>query len=189
MSSWSRLAAASAVLATAVVIVGTQHGTDATASVAVTDAVAQSQALTTAPTLRAADASQIDGAAAAILAKDLRTRIPLPLGGNFDGIRWSDLDGAISSHDVQVVVEYNAACQWFRALRDGRQADDARRIVADIPAWQATRGQSTAEIAAAVAADVVGGGGRAFDGVLRDCDAAHDREVTYAREHGATPSR
>jgi hypothetical protein len=171
-----------------VAIVGTRQGPDATASV-VSDAVAESQALVAAASLREVDATQLDGATASTLAEDLERRIPLPSGGNFGGIRWSDLDGAISSHDVQVVVEYNAACQWFRALRDGRRANDARRIVADIPAWQATRGQPTAEIAAAVAADVASGGGQVLDGVLRDCDAAHEREVKYSREHGTTPSR
>lgn len=189
MSSWGRLAAASAVLATVVAIVGTQRGTDATASVVVNDAVVQSQALISAPTLRAADASQLDPAEAASFADDLAARIPVPSGGNFDGIRWSELDGVISSHDIQVVLEYNAACQWFRALRDGRQADDARRIISDIPGWQATRGQATADITAAVAADVAAGGGQAFDDVLRDCDAAHEREVEYARDRGTPPSR
>jgi hypothetical protein len=86
-------------------------------------------------------------------------------------------------------VEYNAACQWYRALRDGREVADAERVIADAPSWQGIRGHATGELAAGVAADVAAGGGEALTGVLRQCDAAHQQEVAYARANGKAGER
>jgi len=147
-------------------------------------AVRQSGQLAAAPDLASGGGRELSGADGAALAADLATRIPVPSGGNLNGIEWGDLDGTIAAALAQSVVEYNAACQWYRALRDGRQAADARRVIADIPAWQGTRGRETGELAAAVAADVAAGGGEALSGVLRQCDASHVREVAYATAHG-----
>src|SRR4051794_41880994 len=46
--------------------------------------------------------------------------IPLPAGGTLNGINWSVDGGAWESSTIEGMVEYNAACQWLRAWRDGR---------------------------------------------------------------------
>lgn len=132
---------------------------------------------------------ELDGESAAALVQKLAGRVPLPAGGTFDGIQWAELDGTITAAQVQEVVEYNAACQWYRALRDGRQVADARRIVADAPFWQGLRGQATGDLAAGVAADVAAGGGEVVAGVLAQCDEAHKREVAYAEAGGKEAQR
>lgn len=173
-------------VAAAGLILAPHQGPQATAA-AVSDSVTQSRALVDAKGLPADERSALDGRRAAALAGDIAPRIPLPAGGTFNGIQWLELDGTIGAQDVQVVLEYNAACQWYRALRDGREADTARRIVADIPSWQATRDRGTGELTAAVAADVTAGGGPVLTGVLRDCDASHESEVAYAKARATVP--
>ena len=162
------------------------HGAAAAAGDA---AVLESTQLAAAADLAPAGGAELDAPRAAALAAELATRIPVPAGGNFNGIAWTELDGTIGAALVQSVVEYNAACQWYRALRDGRQVADARRVIADVPAWQACRGRETGALAAAVASDVAAGGGDALTGVLRDCDAAHVREVAFAQAHGKPGER
>ena len=151
-------------------------------------ATLQSGELAAAPSLAGAGA-ELRAPQAAALAAELADRIPLPAAGTLDGIRWTELDGTIGAVQAQAVVEYNAACQWYRALRDGRQVTDARRVIADVPGWQATRGRETGALAAAVAADVAAGGGEALTGVLRDCDAAHRRDVAFAAASGKAGGR
>ncbi len=165
-----------------------QHGQGAIAAPG-DEVVLQSARLAAAPDLPAADATELDGAQAAVTAGDLGARVPVPAGGNFNGIRWAELDGTVGAQEVQALLEYNAACQWYRALRDGRQTAEARSVIADVPRWQATRARATGELAAAVAADVAAGGGDALTGVLRDCDAAHRREVAFAAANGKTAER
>lgn len=123
---------------------------------------------------------ELEGPDAAARAREVATRVPLPAGGTLRGIRWTELDGSIRPAQVEEIVQYNAACQWYRALRDGREGGRAAQIIADIPGWPALRGHATGELAAAVAADVAAGGGQAFTGVLRQCDEAHEREIAYA---------
>ena len=132
---------------------------------------------------------ELEGAQAEELAARVAAGVPLPAGGNFNGIRWAELDGTITAAQVQEVVEYNAACQWYRALRDGRQAADARRIIAEVPGWEGVRGRATGELAAGVAADVAAGGGATLTGVLRQCDDSHRRQVAYAEAHGKVGER
>lgn len=159
------------------------------ASAAQDAAVLLSGQLVAAPSVPLDGEPELDGPRAAALAADASTRVPLPAGGNFDGIRWGELDGTIGAAQVEEVVQYNAACQWYRALRDGRDVADARRVIADIPGWQALRGHATGELAAAVAADVAAGGGDALTGVLRQCNEAHEREIAYARAGGTAGER
>jgi hypothetical protein len=186
MRLWRRWLIIGVAFATAGLVLAPHHGPQATAA-AVDDSVTQSQALVAARDLPADERAGLDGSRAAALADDIAPRIPLPAGGTFNGIRWKELDGTIGAPDVQVVVEYNAACQWYRALRDGREPDTARSVIADIPRWQATRDRGTAELTGLVADDVRAGGGPALTGVLRDCDASHESEVRYARERGTIP--
>jgi hypothetical protein len=113
--------------------------------------------------------------------------VPLPDGGNLNGIRWEEGGGTVHPAELEGVLEYNAACQWLRASRDGREADVARRILADVPAWPALRGTDSGAVWNQVVREL-GRGGEVSAGVLADCDASHEREVAYAAERGRIPS-
>ena len=182
MRAWRRWALVAVVVVIAGAASAGHHGHGAAAA-ADDAATLQSRELAAAPDL-AGGGEELDGRRAAALAADLATRVPLPAGGTFNGIQWSELDGTIGTAQVQEVVEYNAACQWYRALRDGREVADARRVIAEAPGWQGIRGHATGELAAGVAADVAAGGGDVLTGVLRDCDAAHRRDLAFAAAHG-----
>ena len=91
--------------------------------------------------------------------------------------------------EIAGVLQYNAACQWLRAWRDGREKDAAQQVLTDVPAWPAWRFGETAGVLGAVAADVRAGGGAAATRLLVDCDAAHEREVVYATARGLAVSR
>jgi hypothetical protein len=187
MRAWRRWLLVGVVVVVGAAVSTGQHGHGAAAA-ADDAATLQSRQLAAAPDLPP-EGPELTGSQGADLAADLATRVPLPAGGNFNGIEWSELDGTIGASLVQAVVEYNAACQWYRALRDGRQTADARRVIAEVPAWQASRGRETGALAAAVAADVAAGGGDALTGVLRQCDDAHRREVAYAGASGKAGER
>ena len=184
MTAWRRWLLVVVVVVVGAAVSAGQQGQGAAAAAADDAATLQSRQLAAAPDLANSGGEELDERRAAAFAADLATRIPLPAGGNFNGIQWSELDGTIGAAFVQAVVEYNAACQWYRALRDGREVADARRVIADVSTWQATRGRETGALAEAVAADVAAGGGEALTGVLRDCDAAHLREVALAAADG-----
>lgn len=131
----------------------------------------------------------VPGQTARVVAGDLADAVPLPEGGTFDGVRWEQAGGDFTVAQIGLVLQHNAACQWLRAWRDGRQTPTSARVLADVPSWPAWRGSETGELMAQVAADVRAGGGRAADAMLADCDAAHERETAYATQHGLTPSR
>jgi len=189
MSAWRRWLIVVVVVVVGAAVSAGQHGHGAAAAAADDAATLQSRQLAAAPALAGGGGEELDGRRAAALAADLATRVPLPAGGNFNGIQWGDLDGTIGAALVQEVVEYNAACQWYRALRDGRGVADARRVIVDLPGWQGIRGHATGDLAAGVAADVAAGGGDVLTGVLRQCDAAHQREVAYAAANGKAGER
>jgi len=188
MRAWRRWLLVGALVVAGAAVSAGQHGHGA-ASASDDAATLQSRQLAAAPDLPAGGGEDLDGRSAAALAAEVATRVPLPAGGNFNGIEWNELDGTIGAAVVQEVVEYNAACQWYRALRDGREVADARRVVADAAGWQGIRGRATGELAAGVAADVVAGGGPVLTGVLRQCDAAHQHEVAYAAASGKAGER
>ena len=145
---------------------------------------ARSRALTTAPTPdpggRAYRGSDAVERAAAIAAS-----IPLPEGGNFEGIRWQEAEGELTEHDIAFVLQYNATCQWHRARRDGREAASAGSVVADTPRWPAFR-----DTALGAALETAGDRGtEESEALLADCDATHERELAYAAARGRAPSR
>jgi hypothetical protein len=112
--------------------------------------------------------------------------VPLPRGGNFNGVRWEEAGAGLTDADVQAVQQYNAACQWLRALSDGREAVVARAILADVPSWPSLRGTDRAQLwADAMAAFPKG---QLAAALLADCRASHAREVEYARGLGLPPS-
>jgi hypothetical protein len=111
--------------------------------------------------------------------------IPLPAGGNFNGIRWELTDGDIPAGQMDFVLRYNAACQWLRAWRRGSaSALGVFRRAVSSPAF---RGEGATRLAG-VAAEAGRGGGKDLSAMLADCNASHGREVAYARRLGLAPS-
>jgi hypothetical protein len=117
--------------------------------------------------------------------EQLGAAVPEPAGGNFNGIRWEEAGRGLTEADVHAVQEYNAACQWLRALADGRHPGLARDILDDVPAWPTFR----AGASGGLWRDALAGfpGGELAQGVLADCRASHEREVAYAQELGLPP--
>jgi hypothetical protein len=108
--------------------------------------------------------------------------IPVPDGGNFNGIRWELAEGEIPAPTMDFVLQYNAACQWLRAWRRGSAT--ALGVFRRAASWTALRGSSIAD----VAAEASRGGGKDVTAMLADCNATHSREVAYARQLGLRPS-
>jgi len=136
-----------------------------------------------------------DRSAPAVSAKSARAAaseraaaVPLPAGGTFHGIRW-ELAGALTHADIDGVLQYNAACQWLRAWRDGRERARAVSLLQAVPGWSAMRGTESGEVLSRVAAEVRATGGQTATAMLADCDASHAREVEYAARMGLTPTR
>jgi hypothetical protein len=111
--------------------------------------------------------------------------IPLPAGGNFNGIRWELVDGDIPPAQMDFVLQYNAACQWLRAWRRGSAT--ALGVFRRAASWSAFRGNGATRLAA-VAAEAGRGAGKDLTAMLSDCNAAHRREVAYARRLRLAPS-
>jgi hypothetical protein len=131
----------------------------------------------------------VPAALARVIAEELAAEVPLPSGGTFDGIRWEQAGGTFSRREIAAMLQYNAACQWLRAWRDGREAAVAHAVLADVSSWSAWRGSETGAALAAVAADVAKGGGESAATMLADCDASQEREQRYAAALGLSPSR
>ncbi|MDX6640809.1 MAG: hypothetical protein QOF12_1820 [Solirubrobacteraceae bacterium] len=127
------------------------------------------------------------GAAARGQADRTVDRLPLPAGGNFNGIRWEE-GGVLTAAEIEGVLEYNAFCQWIRAARDDADPGTALGVLDDVPQWPAFRGTAEADLLSEAVAEARAGSGPVLDGVRRDCDASHGREAAYARERGLTPS-
>jgi hypothetical protein len=111
--------------------------------------------------------------------------IPLPAGGNFNGIRWELLEGDIPAAQMDFVLQYNAACQWLRAWRRG--SSSALGVLRRAASWSAFRAGGEVRLAD-VAAQASRGGGKDVTAMLADCNATHTREVAYARRLGLRPS-
>jgi hypothetical protein len=163
---------------------GTGFGTAAVAGLAQPDPTGQATGLTRALPVDGVDGPVVAAKDARAVAAKVAERIPLPAGGTFSGIRWETLGGTISAGEIESMLEYNAACQWLRAQRDGRDTAVAGTVLKALPAWPALRGTESAGVLSE-AAD----GDKLRAGVLADCDASHDREVAYAKALGLPPSR
>jgi hypothetical protein len=115
--------------------------------------------------------------------------VPLPAGGTFNGIQFENGGEQITPRELQGVLEYNAACQWLRAWRDGRDAARALRVLQTVSQWPSLRGTESGEFVGTVAAEAAAGGGSTARAMLTGCDASHAREIEYANRLGLTPSR
>ncbi len=81
--------------------------------------------------------------------------IPLPAGGTFNGVQWEQAaGGAVAAGAMDGVLQYNAACQWLRAWRDGRDGALAVRVLQQIPSWTVFRGTESGDFIAQVVAQV-----------------------------------
>jgi hypothetical protein len=153
------------------------------------DRALRAAALADAPDLTAAG-ERFPAATARVQAALRGLDIPLPAGGTFNGVRWEQ-GGPVTSAQMDGVLEYNAMCQWLRAWRDGRERRLASQVLQRVPVWPALRGSAAGGRLTELAAEVrgaVGGPGILARGLLRDCDASHAREVSYARALGLVPS-
>jgi hypothetical protein len=119
---------------------------------------------------------------------ELGKDIPLPDGGNFNGIRWEELEGAITSQMISTMLQYNAACQWWRAEAGGHADGIGQEIADDIPRWNAIRGTEASDLAVEVGDDLRRGGGPVASAVVADCEASREREARYAADRGLTPT-
>jgi hypothetical protein len=124
------------------------------------------------------------------LAAALQASTTLPGGANFNGIRWEEAGGTFTDGDVAFVTQYNAACQWWRALADGRQAAVAAEVVQALPGWSALRDTEPGHALAQAAGEVAGGGapGTMATALVAQCRASHEREVQWAQRLGLPPS-
>ena len=111
--------------------------------------------------------------------------IPLPEGGNFNGIRWELLEGDVPAAQMDFILQYNTACQWLRAWKRGSVS--ALGVFRRAASWSAFRGDGAIRLTD-VAAEASRGGGKDLTAMLAECDAGHTREVAYARRLGLTPS-
>jgi len=145
---------------------------------------AASSLLTQTPDVSAVDRADYYAGpqAAAAKARELAAAVPLPDGGNFNGIRWDVLEGA-SRGEIRGLLAFNAACQWYRARSEGREEAVADAILKDVPRWPTFRGGDRQVIAQTMAS----GTGPLATAVTRECSELHDREVAYARSRGLTP--
>ncbi len=116
----------------------------------------------------------------------LGQRVPLPTGGNFNGIRWNDLQTA-TDDDINFILQFNAACQWLRAAADQRDVEATAAIWKLIPAWPAMRRGGNGDVFLAALARLSVGGTNEASVALTVCRESHERESMYATGHGRTP--
>lgn len=105
------------------------------------------------------------------LASRRQRLIALPSGGNFAGIRWGNAPRPINPALIEQVIEYNARCQWMRALAEGRQVAESAEIVRLSARWPALRSAAATSSTA-----------------LAECYATHRREVAFALSRHRRPS-
>lgn len=120
-------------------------------------------------------------------AEEMARGVPLPAGGNFSGIRWKEA-GFATDADIAFVLQHNAACQWLRAVADGRDPEAAGQAWREIPEWPAMRLGGNAGLFLAALDQVKSGeSGAAPHPLLEACRASNRRERAYALAERSTP--
>lgn len=187
--------AAWAIVVSALALVGLTVGvslddSSTSALAAPSSAKLQSIAMTTAPVVEydRAQPSYPAGAAARAAATEAALRVPLPRGGNLNGIQWERAQGTLAASEAEGVVEYNAFCQWLRAARDNRDRDLALSVLDDVPQWPAFRQQDARSLLFKAVTEAHAGAGDMLEQVLTDCDVSHEREIAYASSLRLPPS-
>lgn len=130
-------------------------------------------------------ATRWNGPALVARAELLGQAVPLPAGGNFNGIRWKDMQDA-GDQDIQFLLQVNAACQWLRAAADQRDAAASSQILREIPQWPALRDGELGDAFRSAFAQAASPG-TADSAQLQQCREAQQRQVAYATVHGAPP--
>jgi hypothetical protein len=162
--------------------------TSSPASGAGTDAGMRAHVLAASPDVNRAGPSY-DGASTARAQADRAvSRIPLPDGGNVNGIEWERAGGVFTAAEIESVVEYNAFCQWLRAARDDRDRAAALEVLGDVPDWPGFRAQPDLGPVRQIVAEAKAGGGEALSGALADCDRSAQQERAYAGSRRLAPT-
>lgn len=176
-----------AAVAVAVVSVGSP-GADAVQPTAPDAAkVRLSDRLTNSPTIELSRGGREYSTPEAARAAAARTAtaVPMPEGSNVNGIRWEEAGGSFTEADVQFLVQYNALCQWTRALDDGRDTATAETVRRATPRWSALRAVEAASALGRAVSDPASAEAAAL---RAECAASHVREVAWARERGLPPT-
>jgi hypothetical protein len=182
IASRGRLVAGAAAIAVLAAAGGSAAQRPERSPAALADALASAPALeSSGPVYAAAKARGVASARA--------VTVPLPAGGNVNGVRWELAGDGVEQRAIDGVLAYNAACQWLRAWRDGRDAALALRVLHTVPAWPALRGTESGAFVARAVTEAAAGGGETAKQMLTDCDASQTRETQYAAGLGLTPSR
>lgn len=177
------------------VIAGALGGFSSSATATAPSPSDRAAALAAAPDAAALDVQtfatpqEAQGAAAAI-----EDDYPLPQGGSFVGIRWEDVDGGVTLAFVKSTLQYNAACQWWRSLAQGRDLSEATKVVGTIPNWPMFRQQEAgsdnpAPLIAAAVAQGKPGADAVPAATLASCGAMVDRMSVYAAARGVVGPR
>lgn len=188
-------ALATGALAAVALAVTAQGESEGPTSVAGTSATpATLDALRSAPTVSTEnDVHYKNSDTARRAAIDIGRDIPLPTGGNFDGIHWSTVDDGIGiwASEVQELLEANASCQWYRAFSEGRDPKVASTVVQAIPQWPALRRAMIQESASKIAKEVASDSSDRPELASKtaECDRVHKDEIGAAQARGLTPPR
>jgi hypothetical protein len=104
---------------------------------------------------------------------DEQRRTPFPSGRNsVADYPWTGIPGALSGADVRDLVQYRAACDWFRhVLAQGELDEETRAVISQIPNWQTFRGSPfEAEIVRPAIQSALAGDTKALQAVVdRGC--------------------
>lgn len=130
------------------------------------------------------DTTMHSGAALRQRATELAPSVPLPTGGNFNGVQWETIGNA-TDQQIARIQQYNAACQWLRAAADGREPDVTTAVLGAASEWPALR---TLDESFNIKQALTTGRDRVTpQNALTECRASHEREIAYARSRGLAP--
>ncbi len=120
-------------------------------------------------------------------ARETQRSVPLPSGGNFNGIQWDAVEDGMSRNEMRFVLQYNAACQWFRAVADEREVELAEDVIREIPRWSALRRNEAGLRAQAALDSYSEEAGSDFEVFVARCEDSARRERDYASQQGLDP--
>jgi hypothetical protein len=98
----------------------------------------KSALLTTAAQVAPGSGAVFEGGDARKAAEELMSSLPLPSDATVD-LQWETM-GPITTGDIQLMLQMQAACKWYEQVLQGNQSDPGETIVAELPNWSAFRG-------------------------------------------------